>query len=92
MQTPEEDDVQETVPSTSVTEDSEEAVLSSASSAYDCVTTGSDQTTSTTMSIVPDLMEFDESACDPRSTTPTKNPNGKERGNSDDECKFLRQF
>ena len=55
MQTPEEDDVQETIPSTSVTEDSEETVLSSASSAYDCVTTGSDQTTSTTISIVPDL-------------------------------------
>ncbi len=52
------------------------------------MTTGSDQTTLKTMSTVPDLMELHESACDPRSTTPTKNPNEKERGNSDDECEF----
>lgn len=73
VQTPEEDNVQETIPSMYMIEDFEKTVLSSTCFAYDCVRTELNRTSATTISTVPESMELD-----PRSKTPTNNRRVKE--------------
>ena len=95
--TPEENDLQGSIPSEpsiSENEDSEETVFSQdfpTCSTRDCVITEPKRTTSTTVTTVPDSMELNES-CDSESITPVINHQERKRDDSDGEYESSDNF